>query len=364
MDFGFIQASTFDYRHPCPGVNWVVECFEGFTAYLIIVNKASQYIWVFLRKSKEPPTNLVLNFLALHGLPSGGVIRTDLGGELARSESFWSSLLQKAWYIVEPPGADSPLQNGGAEKWNHTLAVTTRSLLYGSGLPAWYWSAALLHAAYLHNQRVHCATKMTPFESWFQQQPNLKHLRIFGLCVCVKQSGKRRAKLDQHHFDGIFIGYTATDHNIRYIDIVSSIVKHSYHAVFDEAWYLQPSRPPAAQLLYDLGLQDDTLPTASQPATDTIVTLLPPCPKKYPDPPPIGSACHLHLPLRESATPNLVIARAATTRIPDPYHNTMIRFNWDAAAVNDYQIQLWDVAQIFMSPSPYNDAFEEYIDMK
>ncbi len=42
----------------------------------------------------------------------------------------------------------------------------------------------------------------------------------------------------------------------------------------------------------------------------------------------------------------------------------MIHFNWDAAAVNDYQIQLRDVAQIFMSPSPYNDAFKECINMK
>jgi transposase InsO family protein len=233
MDFGFIRASMSDYCHPCLGVDWVVKCFERFTAYLIIIDKASQYVWVFLRKSKEPPTNLVLDFIALYGLPSGGVIQTDLGSGLAWSESFWSSLLQKARYIVEPVGTDSPSQNGGAEKWNHTLAVTTRSLLYGSGLPAQYWSAALLHAAYLHNRRVHRALKMTPFESWFQGRPNLKHLRIFGSRVCIKQSGKRRAKLDQHHFDGIFIGYMATNHNIHYIDIVSGIVKHSHHTVFD-----------------------------------------------------------------------------------------------------------------------------------
>jgi hypothetical protein len=247
---------------------------------------------------------------------------------------------------------------------HHTLAVTTQSLLYGSGFPAQYWSTALLHVAYLHNWRVHHATKMTPFESWFQQRPNLLHFRIFGLRVCIKQSGKRRAKLDQHHFDGIFIGYMATNNNIFYIDIVSGIVKHSHHVVFDKAWYLQPSCPPAAQLLYDIGLQDDTLPTALQLATDPTVALPPPCPKKYPDPSPIGSAHHLHLPLHESATPNLVTARAATTQIPDPYHNMMIRFNWDAAAANDYQIQLRDVAQIFMSPTPYNDAFKKYINMK
>jgi hypothetical protein len=39
-------------------------------------------------------------------------------------------------YVVEPTSADSPAQNGDAEKWNHTLVVTTRSLLYGAGLLA------------------------------------------------------------------------------------------------------------------------------------------------------------------------------------------------------------------------------------
>ncbi len=30
------------------------------------------------------------------------------------------------------------------------------------------------------------------------------------------------------------------------------------HAVFDEAWYMQPHRLPAAQLLFDLGLEPDS----------------------------------------------------------------------------------------------------------
>jgi hypothetical protein len=42
-----------------------------------------------------------------------------------------------------------------------------------------------------------------------------------------------------------------------YLDLDSGIVKRSHHAQFDEAWYLQDSRPPAAQLLYDLGVMDD-----------------------------------------------------------------------------------------------------------
>jgi hypothetical protein len=80
---------------------------------------------------------------------------------------------------------------------------------------------------------------------------------VFGSRVCVKQAGERAGKLDRNDFTGIFLGYTATDQNVQYIDLTSGIVKTSHHADFDEAWYLQPTRPPAAQLLYDLGLEVD-----------------------------------------------------------------------------------------------------------
>ncbi len=64
-------------------------------------------------------------------------------------------------------------------------------------------------------------------------------------------------KLDKHDFKGIFLGYTATDQNIVYLDLDSGLVKQSHHAQFDEAWFLQDSCPPAAQLLYDLGMEPD-----------------------------------------------------------------------------------------------------------
>jgi hypothetical protein len=255
MDFGFIRASTSDYKTPNLATDRVVESYDGFVAYLIIVDEASKYIWVFLRKSKEPPTDLVSHFLHMYGRKSGGVIRCDQGGELARSHDFRSRMLENHLYVVEPTGADSPSQNGGTEKWNDTLAVTTRALLYGASLPAKYWSAALTHAAYLHNRRVHFSLQCTPYERWYGTPPDLKWLCVFGSRICVKRTGLRRAKLDKHSFTGIFIGYTATDANIRYIDMESGIVKSSHHAVFDECWFHQPWHPPAADLLYSLGIK-------------------------------------------------------------------------------------------------------------
>ena len=170
-----------------------------------------------------------------------GVIRTDQGGELARSAAYWALMLNTFSYVVEPTGADSPSQNGGAEIYNNKLAVKTRTLLYGAGLPAKFWSIALLHSVYLHNRLVHSATNKTPYEGWYGHKPDITHLKTFGSRVCVKRTGSRRCKLDRHDFTGIFLGYTATDQNIIYLDLDFGIVKSCHHAIFVEAWYLQPT---------------------------------------------------------------------------------------------------------------------------
>ncbi len=159
MDFGFMQASASDFSQPNIEHDRVVESFDGFSAYLIIVDEASRFIWIFLRKMKEPPIDLVSHYLQMYGRNSGGVIRCDQGGELARSAVFCTIMLEKHLYVIEPTGADSPSQNGAGEKWIDTLAVTVRALLYGAALPAKYWSAALVHATYLHNRRVHVSTQ-------------------------------------------------------------------------------------------------------------------------------------------------------------------------------------------------------------
>jgi hypothetical protein len=42
----------------------------------------------------------------------------------------------KTCYIIKPTGANNPSQNAGTEHWKQTLAITTSSLMYSSGLPA------------------------------------------------------------------------------------------------------------------------------------------------------------------------------------------------------------------------------------
>jgi hypothetical protein len=45
----------------------------------------------------------------------GGCVRTDQGGELARSDLFRNMFQKEFQYVVEPTGLDCPSQNGAAE---------------------------------------------------------------------------------------------------------------------------------------------------------------------------------------------------------------------------------------------------------
>ncbi len=153
MDFGFIRASSDDYQRPNTRSDRIVDSHDGYNSYLLIVDNKSSMTWVFLTKSKSPPLEIICLFLRTFGRDKnvGGFIRCDQGKELARSHTLVDMALTEFSYKVEPTGANSPSQNGQAEKWNDTFAVTTRALLYGAALEPKYWSAALLHAVYLHN---------------------------------------------------------------------------------------------------------------------------------------------------------------------------------------------------------------------
>ncbi len=169
---------------------------------------------------------------------------------------------------------------------------------------------------------MHEKTKQMPFEGFCQLKPNLSHLKVFGSRVCVKRTGKRHGKLDQHDFKGIFLDYTTTDHNIVYINLDSGLVKTSHHAQFDEAWYLQTTWPPAAQLQFDLSIEEDVDTTPNPPQYSEPLQLdapYPPMPTPKSDDNPwtIPAKCKLlPLPLQHLATPPIrqtLTAAAART---------------------------------------------------
>ncbi len=179
--------------------------------------------------------------------------------------------------------------------------------------------------------------------------------------------------MDRHDFTGIFLGYTATDQNIIYLDLDSGIVKSCHHTVFDEAWYLKPTCPPAAQLLYDLGLEADSdftsldvPPQLTPPGTIAPITIpwppiAPQCFKKEWTAPPM--CLYAPLPLQVTAEPTMIAARAA--RLSRERHSPpKLKKEIAADVVTEYLIRASDLEMIYISPDPYGRTFKEELDLR
>jgi hypothetical protein len=95
MDFGLRRSSTSDYAGPNKATDRVVLSYDGFNSYLLIINEALHYAWVFLTKSKDPPLDIIRTFLTMYGHRDGGCVCTDQGGESASSSAFGDLLLQE-----------------------------------------------------------------------------------------------------------------------------------------------------------------------------------------------------------------------------------------------------------------------------
>ena len=64
----------------------LIKSYDGFNSYLIIVDKKTRYIWVFLNESKQPPVATIYKLLTKFDIPQDKrahlnlVVRTDQGG--------------------------------------------------------------------------------------------------------------------------------------------------------------------------------------------------------------------------------------------------------------------------------------------
>ena len=100
MDFGFLRSSQSDFSRPDKKSDRVIESFDGFNSYLAIDDEHSRFTWTFLCEIKEPLIHILNAFLDRFGLPTGGVLRTDEGGELSKSDKFRDAALEKKCSVV------------------------------------------------------------------------------------------------------------------------------------------------------------------------------------------------------------------------------------------------------------------------
>jgi hypothetical protein len=170
MDFGFVRGSDWKKKD---SDGKTVTSIDGNRAYLLVIDRATRYIWIFVTKTKHPPITQVAGLLnKFKGLHRNATVTTNLGGELGKSIAFRKAI-NDAKYTLHTTGAHSSAQNGMAEKPNQDLARIMHALLYSSDLGSQYWSYALRHAVYLKNRLPHSSLKfVTPFEKLNGDKPD------------------------------------------------------------------------------------------------------------------------------------------------------------------------------------------------
>ena len=252
MDFGFVRGSDYNYK---TDTGTTITSIDGKRAYLAIIDRATRYTWIFTTSNKKPPIDAARMILdKFKSTNTHRTVRVDQGGELGKSDKFLE-MVANAGFLVEPTGSDSSAQNGLVERPNRTFGQMMRCLLHSSELGPEFWSYALLHAVYIKNRLPHQSIQTTPYMKFTGTQPDLSRLKIFGSRVYAKKPGKRPYKLEHHASSGYYLGSTATNKNVLYIDKLSGQVKTATHIIFDKAHMTDKAAhaPLAAQTLQRLG---------------------------------------------------------------------------------------------------------------
>ena len=271
MDFGFIRGPSSDGKR-----GHLRSCRNGYNSYLLIVDVATRYMWSFPTSSKDVPCQLIEKFLDKYGNKdptADRIVRTDLGGELAKSLSFKKAISSKN-FRLQTTAPESSFQNGIVEQAHRTLADMMRTMLVSAGLDANFWSDALLHATYVKNRLPHATLGITPFEAWTSSRPDLAHLRVFGSSIYVRTPGVDDGKLDTSRMHkGIFLGFTPSKRNVKYFDLETKQSKTSRHFVIDEAHFGTTSTiPPYAKDLLEYRKNERTKHFTTGPAKELSYT--------------------------------------------------------------------------------------------
>ncbi|KAE8698382.1 putative ribonuclease H protein [Hibiscus syriacus] len=214
----------------------LVISLGGAKYFVSFIDDYSRRCWVHPIKKKSEVFSTFKNFKARVKLDSGNKIkcfRTDNGGEYTSEEfdDFCKKECIKRQFTV----ANTPQQNGVAERMNRTLLERTRAMLRDAGLEKLFWAEAVNTACYLVNRAPSTAIELkTPMEMWAGKPADYSNLHIFGSIVYVMYNSQEISKLDLKSRKCKFLGYADGVKGYRLWDLTSRKVIISRDVIFVE----------------------------------------------------------------------------------------------------------------------------------
>jgi transposase InsO family protein len=153
------EESKFKAKKPLELVNSDVfglmkQAFiSGMRYMMTFINDFSRYVWVYFQKEKSETFSKFQEFKSAAEAEIGEKIRSlriDNGGEYT-SDEFFNYLLEHRIHH-QFTCANTPQQNGVAERKNRHLTELCRSMLHAKNVPGCFWAETMKTAAYVINR--------------------------------------------------------------------------------------------------------------------------------------------------------------------------------------------------------------------
>ena len=207
--------------------------------YLTFMDDLTRYKWVKMvpNKKSKHVFKAIEEWVRIVERQTGckvQALRTDGGTE------YWGDLtpfLRNLGIQHQESPPHTPQSNGRAERLNRVINESARAMLIHANLPQQFWEEAVDVAVYTWNRLPNSAIdNKTPHELYFNEIPDLGHMRPFGCVVYALIPKKRRPKLSKflsRSNRGIFIGYVSST-SWRYYDLERKCFDESHDLQFME----------------------------------------------------------------------------------------------------------------------------------
>jgi hypothetical protein len=214
-----------DFQGPLP-----VPSRQGNRHKLLLVDDYSGFAFLYHVQRKSEARHALGQFIVDSGIDPRNVrLRADNAGELS------AAARELGFPDPELTCADTPEQNGRAERHLATNNSDTIALLSWAGLPDEFWEDASLHAVRVRNRLPSAGEKVTKYELWYKSRPNIAHLRVFGCVAYVLiPKGRREGKLSNRGEPRVHLGFAANHKGYLLLDPVTMVETAARHVRFDE----------------------------------------------------------------------------------------------------------------------------------
>lgn len=210
----------------------------GARYFVTFIDDYSRWTIAFTIRAKSEVFSKFKEYLAAAERITGNKVRalhTDNGGEYTSGE--FVQFMKSRGIASRRTCANTPQQNGIAERLNRTLLNMCRAMLEEKRVPKEFWADAITTAVYLQNRITSSSLPInkTPYELWHNRKPDISHFRVFGSPCWYHVQDPPNGKLGSRAKEAILIGYASNHKAYKLYDFSSSKVVISRDVIFEEA---------------------------------------------------------------------------------------------------------------------------------